>query len=232
MTYLQEQQIFAWSRWETQGEFESICVVPEGQEDVIYVVVKRTINGVDKKYIERLHTRSFSAIEDAFFVDSGLTYDGSPTTTLSGLDHLEGETLAALADGNLVTNLTVASGAVTLPNEASKIQIGLPYDATMETLPLNIVRQETSIDRKKVVKDIVVRVLDTRGIFAGSSDADLEEYPSRSTELWGDPAATLSDVIRVPVSGDWERDIGVTIKTETALPMTLLSVIPGVNIGR
>lgn len=232
MTYLQEQQIFAWSRWETQGEFESICVVPEGQEDVIYVVVKRTINGVDKKYIERLHTRSFSAIEDAFFVDSGLTYDGSPTTTLSGLDHLEGETLAALADGNLVTNLTVTSGAVTLPNEASKIQIGLPYDATMETLPLNIVQQETSIDRKKVVKDIVVRVLDTRGIFAGSSDADLEEYPSRSTELWGDPAATLSDVIRVPVSGDWERDIGVTIKTETALPMTLLSVIPGVNIGR
>jgi hypothetical protein len=232
MTYLQEQQIFAWARWETQGEFESICVVPEGQEDVIYVVVKRTINGVDKKYIERLHTRSFSTIEDAFFIDSGLTYDGSPTTTLSGLDHLEGETLVALADGNLVTNLTVTSGAVTLPNEASKIQIGLSYDATMETLPLNIVQQEATIDRKKVVKDIVVRVLDTRGIFAGSSATALEEYPSRSTELWGDPAATLSDVIRVPVSGDWERDIGVTIKTEAALPMTLLSVIPGVNIGR
>lgn len=232
MTYLQEQQIFAWARWETQGEFESICVVPEGQEDVIYVVVKRTINGVDKKYIERLHTRSFSTIEDAFFIDSGLTYDGSPTTTLSGLDHLEGETLVALADGNLVTNLTVTSGAVTLPNEASKIQIGLSYDATMETLPLNIVQQEATIDRKKVVKDIVVRVLDTRGIFAGSSETALEEYPSRSTELWGDPAATLSDVIRVPVSGDWERDIGVTVKTEAALPMTLLSVIPGVNIGR
>ena len=152
MTYLQEQQIFAWARWETQGEFESICVVPEGQEDVIYVVVKRTINGVDKKYIERLHTRSFSAIQDAFFVDSGLTYDGSPTTTLSGLDHLEGETLVALADGNLVTNLTVTSGAVTLPNEASKIHIGLSYDATMETLPLNIVQQQPTIDRKKVVK--------------------------------------------------------------------------------
>lgn len=232
MTYLQEQQIFAWARWETQGEFESICVVPEGQEDVIYVVVKRTINGVDKKYIERLHTRSFSAIQDAFFVDSGLTYDGSPTTTLSGLDHLEGETLVALADGNLVTNLTVTSGAVTLPNEASKIHIGLSYDATMETLPLNIVQQQPTIDRKKVVKDIVVRVLETRGIFAGASEEGLEEYPSRSTELWGDPAATLSDVIRIPVPGDWERDIGVTVKTETALPMTLLSVIPGVNIGR
>ena len=75
-------------------------------------------------------------------------------------------------------------------------------------------------------------MLETRGIFAGASEEGLEEYPSRSTELWGDPAATLSDVIRIPVPGDWERDIGVIVKTETALPMTLLSVIPGVNIGR
>ena len=232
MTYLQEQQIFAWTRWETDGEFQSICVIPEGQEDVFYAVVKRNINGVDKKYIERLHTRTFATIEDAFFVDSGLTYDGAATTAVTGLDHLEGKTLIALADGNLVTNLVVSNGTVTLPNEASKVHIGLPYDGTMETLPLNIVQQGPSMDRKKIVKDIVVRVLDTRGIFAGSSDAVLEEYPSRSTELWGDPAATLSDVIRIPVSGDWERDIGVTIKTEAGLPMTLLSVIPGVNIGR
>jgi hypothetical protein len=232
MTYLQEQQIFAWSRWETEGEFESICSVPEGQEDAIYVVVKRNINGVDKKYIERLHSRSFTSIEDAFFVDSGLTYQGAATTSITGLDHLEGETLVALADGNLVTNLTVSSGAVTLPNEAETVHIGLAYDATMETLPLNIIQQTGTVDRKKVVKDVVVRVLETRGIFAGSSASALEEYPSRSTELWGDPAATISDVIRIPVSGDWERDIGVTIKTENGLPMTLLSVIPGVNIGR
>lgn len=77
LTYVREHDIWAWHRHTTDGTFESICVVPEGDEDVLYAIVKRTINGASKRYIERMHTRRVTDISiDAFFVDSGLTYDG------------------------------------------------------------------------------------------------------------------------------------------------------------
>lgn len=76
LTYLREQNVVGWARHDTDGEFESVATVSEGMNDAVYFSVKRTINGNDVRYIERLHTRFFEDIEDAFFVDSGLTYDG------------------------------------------------------------------------------------------------------------------------------------------------------------
>ena len=81
LTYIPEQQIGAWHRHETDGAFESCCVVSEGVEDHLYAVIRRTIGGTIKRYIERMESRNFEALEDAFIVDSGLTYDGTNTTT-------------------------------------------------------------------------------------------------------------------------------------------------------
>lgn len=89
LTYLPEQQLVGWHWHDTDGFVESIACVPEGQEDALYMVVRRTINGVQKRYIERMASRQITSIEDAFFVDCGLTYDGrntdsAKTFTLSG----------------------------------------------------------------------------------------------------------------------------------------------------
>ncbi len=88
LTYTPEQQVGAWHKHDTDGTFESCTVVAEGNEDRLYVVVKRTINGQTKRYVERMSSRHFDSIEDAFFVDSGATYDGTNTTattvTVSG----------------------------------------------------------------------------------------------------------------------------------------------------
>lgn len=88
LTYVREHQVIGWHRHDTDGLFENVCVVPEGTEDVPYVCVKRTINGVTKRYIERMYTRQIGDIRDAVFMDSALTYDGRNTTattmTLSG----------------------------------------------------------------------------------------------------------------------------------------------------
>ena len=89
MTYLPEQQLVGWHWHDTDGFIESIACIPEGQEDALYMVVRRTINGVQKRYVERMATRQVLSIEDAFFVDCGLTYDGrnadgAKTMTLSG----------------------------------------------------------------------------------------------------------------------------------------------------
>lgn len=88
LTYLRDQQVFAWSPQSSAGKYESTCGIGEGSEDAIYFVVNRTINGQVVRYIERLSSRQFTNDLDAFFVDSGLSYDGrnteARTATISG----------------------------------------------------------------------------------------------------------------------------------------------------
>lgn len=88
LTYLREQEIWAWHRHDTDGVFENVCVVPEGSEDAVYVVVRRTINGATKRYVERFASRVIAAQRDAVFMDASLSYDGrnagATTMTLSG----------------------------------------------------------------------------------------------------------------------------------------------------
>src|SRR6185437_15071263 len=101
-------------------------------------VMNRTIGGATKRYIEVLE-RPFDGdiddIEDAFFVDCGLSYSGTAITTVTGLDHLEGQTVSVLADGGVVDGLVVSSGSITLPYSASKIHVGLPFTSRAVTLP-------------------------------------------------------------------------------------------------
>lgn len=93
LTYLREQQIFGWHRHDTDGTFEDTCAIPEAGRHATYAVIKRVIDGVEKRFIERneprLTTYTSANIKDAFFVDSGLSYDGrntnpAHTMTLSG----------------------------------------------------------------------------------------------------------------------------------------------------
>jgi hypothetical protein len=88
LTYMPEQQIGAWAQHDTLGLYESCTAVAEGNEDRVYVVVKRTINGNSVRYIERMASRQITTLEACFFVDAGLTYDGTNTTattvTVSG----------------------------------------------------------------------------------------------------------------------------------------------------
>jgi hypothetical protein len=88
LTYMPEQQIGAWHQHDTDGLFESTTAVAEGSEDRVYVIVKRTIGGVTKRYVERMASRQITTLEESFFVDCGLTYDGNnataTTVTVSG----------------------------------------------------------------------------------------------------------------------------------------------------
>lgn len=102
LTYVPDQQIGAWHWHDTDGTFESCTAVAEGDEDVLYVVVKRTINGSTKRYVERMQTRMVDAIEDCFFVDCGLSYDGANTgsttmTVTTGTTYEPGQTLTVTA---------------------------------------------------------------------------------------------------------------------------------------
>ena len=114
LTYVPDQQVFGWHAHDTDGVIESACVVAEGNEDVLYVVAMRTVNGRTVRYVERLRTRVLTQQADAFFVDSGLSYSGAPISSLSGLWHLEGETVDILTDGAVHPRRVVSGGAIAL----------------------------------------------------------------------------------------------------------------------
>jgi hypothetical protein len=80
LTYMREHQVAGWTRLTTDGAFESAAVVPEGTESAIYVVVRRTVNGATKRFVERFTSRQVADIVDAVFVDSAVSYDGRNTT--------------------------------------------------------------------------------------------------------------------------------------------------------
>jgi len=107
LTYVPEQALGAWHQHDTDGTFESVACVSEGNDDVTYCVIKRTVDGDVVRYIERMGTRLFATQRDNFFVDSGATYNGtntngSQTVTISGgTNYTKGENLTVTANYNL-----------------------------------------------------------------------------------------------------------------------------------
>jgi hypothetical protein len=83
LTYVREQQILGWHKHDTMGTFENVCTIPEGNEDAVYYVVNRTVDGRNVRYIERMYTRFVDDISDSVFMDSALTYDGRNTTAVT-----------------------------------------------------------------------------------------------------------------------------------------------------
>jgi hypothetical protein len=116
LTYMPEQQIGAWAQHDTLGLYESCTAVAEGNEDRVYVVVKRTINGNSVRYIERMASRQITTLEACFFVDAGLTYDGTNTTA---------------------TTVTVSGGTTWGPSDVLTITSSTPIFAFPATTDVN-----------------------------------------------------------------------------------------------
>ena len=233
LTYIPEQQVGAWHQHDTTlGAFESCAVVAEAAEDVLYVIVKRYINGAYVRYVERQATRKFVDAEDAFFVDCGVTYDGTAVTTVPGLGHLEGATVSILADGAVHPQRTVVSGAITLDNAASVVQVGLPITADATTLPL-----AAQIDagfgqgRTKNVNKAWLRVYRSSGIFVGPDTDHLVEVKQRTTELYGVAPALKSEEVQLMLTPSWTDSGSVFVRQADPLPLTVVSLTLEVAVG-
>lgn len=232
ITYVPEQQVGAWHQHDTDGLFESCAVVAEGREDVLYVIVQRTIGGVAKRYVERQASRNFGALANAFFVDSGATYNGAATTTISGLTWLEGKTVSLLTDGAVHPQRVVVGGSVTLDQPASIVQVGLPITSDARTLPLVApVDNGYGQGRVKNVNTVWLRVVNSSGIFAGPSIDRLVQYKQRTTEPYGSPPALTTDEIEINVQSDWTNDAGIVVRQSDPLPLTIVSMTMEVVIA-
>lgn len=234
LTYMREHEVWAWTRHDTDGVFEDVVVEENDDRDVPYFIVRRTINGQTKRYIERMADRQVVTLDDCFFVDAGLKYDGAPTASISGFWHLEGKSVVALADGNVVKNLTVTNGAVTLPAAASVVAVGLPYLSEIETLALDVGAVQglgTIQGRKKSVAAVTVRVEQSRGMFVGPDRGKMREWKQRTNEPYGTAIALYTGDFEQTLDADWNTNGNVVIQQNDPLPMAVLAIMPDVAIG-
>lgn len=223
-TYIPEQNVDAWHQHTTQGEFESVAAVAEGTEDHLYVIVKRTLNGVTKRFVERMETFNFETHDDCFFVDCGGTYEGEETTTVS-IPWLEGELVSILADGSVRPQQVVKNGKVTLDFPAKKVTVGLPYTSDVQTLPVILDQYSGGGNGiKKNVTQAVLKVHRSSGVFVGPSFDELVEHKQRTVEPAGSPPALITGDIKLQLFPAWSMTGEFCIRQSDPLPLHLLSV--------
>lgn len=317
-TYLKEHDVYAWSRHVTDGRVESVCAIQERNETALYMSVRRVVDGVGRRYVERLVSRLFEDVHAAWCVDSGRRYDGwnadpektlaitgssyavgalvglsasghlpfsanslgqkvilrigedqvamtvvafidpahvtatldmaaplaaqavplsewaMAATALSGLWHLEGRSVAILADGSVQPPTTVANGTITIPRAAGRILAGLPYVCDLETLNIEVNGvggAPTLQGRTKRVQEVVLRVKATRGLSVGPDAVHLTEIKERTSENHGAPTQLTTGDERVLVDPSWNGNGRILVRQAWPLPATVVAIAPRLEAG-
>jgi len=314
LTYLREHDVTAWSRWNMDGTIESVAAVQENAETILYVQVARTIGGTTKRYVERMPSRYFASVYDAWCVDSGYRYDGwntdttrsltisgatyntgdtvtltatghtpftsasvgnkyilrsgqnqvtvtvsaytstsvvsatlntAPhtslqatatsdwalaTTTLTGLWHLEGETVTVLADGSVMADATVANGQITIERASGRILAGIAYDCDFETLDIEQ-GSPTMQGRQKRVSTVTMRVRSSRGLAVGPTSDRLVDIKERTTEQMGYPTTLTTGDEEIAIDPSWNSNGRIFARQSYPLPSEILAVIPRLEQG-
>lgn len=240
MTYLRDQDVVGWHKHPIDGDVESIACIPGDGYDELWMIVKRSINGSDVRYVEMLaeffHDDA-DTFEDnngvnAFFVDCGITYNSTATTTITGLDHLEGETVAVLADGAVRDNATVSSGSITLSRSASVVHVGLAYTGTLQTMRPEIgLRDGTFQGEIKRIDDATIRVYESGTFKFGRDEDHLDSALFKNSDVaMGTPPALFTGDKNISYEGAYDTDARLMIVQDKPLPLTVVAIIQDVTI--
>jgi hypothetical protein len=225
LTYNREEKVFGWHRHVTDGYFESICVIPDtaNHRDQLWAVVRRTIGGVTKRYVEYLDP-------DRVDADSFAVYSGSPTAVVGGLSHLEGKAVDVVADGFVVAGKVVSGGAITLPRPASEVVVGLHYESTVTPMQPDYQddKGNTTIGKKKQWAEVILRLFET-GLSGVTVNG--KALPARAGSDPLDTATALfTGDVKTPKLGTDRYGI-LTIKQTLPLPFTLMAITGTLDVG-
>ena len=238
LTYQREQQVVAWHRHIFGGVFgsgnavcESVATIPtDDSEYQTYVIIKRTINGATKRYVEFIHQYDFDETDDTSFnfLDSQLDYSGSAVTTIGGLSHLEGQTVSVLANGATHPDATVSSGQITLARSATKVKVGLPYTSLLQTMRIDAGAQNgTSQSKTKRIYEITARLYESIGIEVGPDLNNMERIPFRSSaNAMNSGISVFTGDKEIEFRGNYETDGFIFVRQTQPLPLTILSLYP------
>ncbi len=228
-SYYPRQAVIGWARHiiaGTDAKVESVAVIPGAAGDEVWLVVKRTINGGTKRYIEVIDP---TPSPDNIYLDGAVVaVAGAPTATWSGLNHLEGETVTIRADSAPVAAKVVSGGAITLDAAARAVEIGLDYTATLVTNDLATGAQDgASQGRKKAIGKLILQLKDTGGLAAsGKAGVAGDDVVFREVaDLVGQAVPLYSGPIAIKPPSGWDRLGRVTITANQPLPATVLALV-------
>jgi hypothetical protein len=307
LTYQREQQVVAWHRHIFGGSFgtgdsvcETVATIPTNDKEYqTWVIVKRTIDGVTRRYVEYINEFDFNEDDNTEFnfLDSQLIYSGATTTldttinnsvtsiiltsatsftttgtikinneiitytgissntltgcvrgtnsttaaahtsgvtvsqvvnSVTGLDHLEGQTVSVLAGGSTHPDKTVASGAITLTRFVNDVKVGLSYTSLLQTMRIDAGSQNgTSQAKTKRIYNITVRLYESIGVEVGPDLNNMESIPFRSSaQLMNTPIPVFTGDKEVEFRGNYETDGYIYVRQTQPLPLTVLSLYP------
>lgn len=233
MTYMREQKMIAWAHHKTQGEFESVCVIPANNKSRLWAIVKRKVNGNTVRYIERMSNRLPSADpSDQLYMDAAFTYEGEETQRIYA-PYLAGKEVGILLDGNIMPDKTVGTdGYLDMERPGKKIAVGLKYTSTLKTLGIEMQGMVRGFMQGHKVKigEVILRLLSSRGGRVGQDNLDEWQQRLKSDNL-GNALALYTGDIRIHSSFEPRENEGITIIQDTAMPFTLLSLIFAVNVS-
>jgi hypothetical protein len=277
MTYKRDQNVVGWTPCVIAGSkagaavVESISVIPGNNDpgqvynsinrDEVWLIVRRTIQGVTKRYIEMMEgyfdgpnradylnkgtwrDAMRVAQADAFYVDCGLTYSGALTTTISGLTHLEGETVKVVADGAVQSDKIVSGGSITLDLAASKVHVGLYYNWIYRGMKLPYGSQNgPGVGQTKMVNQLVFVLRDSASFdytidLSGEGDEERSDLQF-STVPFRTPGDAMSAAFPLftgevnvdsPSGDGFNTDPRVVMQGTAPMPWTLLGIQPSVS---
>lgn len=245
LTYQREHDVVGWSRQTTgndypintppvKGKFESVVTTPHWNRDrdVTFVVVKRNINGAQKRFIEYLD--DLSGYYGGLGMDCALTYTGVPTRSVSGMGHLVGEMVQVLGDGAVYPEQIVdANGVVTLPGtvpQFSRAEIGLGFNSMLQSMTVEVPMNGTSQGLKKHWAKILVRCYRTIGMFVNG-----EEKAFRSPDDLMDTAVPLfsGDIVHEADGRDDDTATSgvITVEQRQPLPQTITAIFGTLEVA-
>ena len=235
ITYVREHQVVAWHAHETDGVVEDICCVPGSGYDKVYLLVKRTINGVEHRFVERFMDFFIRHTDpaEAWFVDCGVRYQGTATATLTAIaPHLAGATVKVWADGAEQPEVTVApDGTVALESAASDVTLGIGFKSDLTpSRPEVAASNGTTMTRVYKVSNAKLRLYRSMGVLAGRDEASLEPVLVHDASDPLGPAFVSSDE-EVLVDTGWADEWEFLIRAEGPVPMTVLAVVYNAEIG-
>lgn len=216
MTVDRDQDVIGWARQITDGAFESVASIPTADGDQLWAVVRRNVNGQNRRYIERFTS--------GVYVDSGMASTSEAGTAVwGGLAHLEGREVDIVADGVVMQRQTVTAGQITLNRKAYAVQAGLPFTTTIKTLTPEIQGGTGSVQGNSMrIAEVTLRFLETIGC---KINGQTVAFRNMGTQVLDQAPALFTGVHRLETLG-WDRgEASLTITQDQPLPFHLLNVI-------
>lgn len=238
LIYDQNENVLCWTEYTTDGQVEDAVVLPGATgdgEDAVYYVVRRTINLATVRFLEKMALESQCQGDTVNRqADAHLVISQASSTTVSGLSHLEGESVVLWAGGKDLGTYTVSSGAITASEAVTSGCVGLGYTAQWKSTKLAYAAGlGTAMLQKKRVRKLGLMLYNThyQGVTYGPDFNTLDNLPlmKDENETSADTVHSTFDEEAFFFNGNWDSDSRVCLEATAPKPCTILGAVMSVE---